>query len=128
MNYSENNIETLDFMTAVRTRPAMYIDAIVQHGLFKIDSEPFQNACDEVITGNASICLIHYDTKTGMMSCKDDGRGIPIGKLHEVLTVPHTGGKFIRNLIYHYLLLREFIIENRISQFQMNMVLKKSQI
>jgi len=96
-NYSENNIETLDFMTAVRTRPAMYIDAIGQHGLFKIDSEPFQNVCDEVITGNASVCLIHYDTKTGMISCKDDGRGIPIGKLHEVLTVPHTGGKFNRN-------------------------------
>lgn len=97
MNYSENNIETLDFMTAVRTRPAMYIDAIGQHGLFKIDSEPFQNVCDEVITGNASLCKIHYDTTTGTMSCLDDGRGIPIGKLHEVLTVPHTGGKFNRN-------------------------------
>ena len=31
------------------------------------------------------------------MSFMDDGRGIPIGKLHEILTVPHTGGKFDRN-------------------------------
>ena len=97
MNYSENNIQTLNFMTAVRTRPAMYIDSIGQHGLFKIDSEPFQNSCDEAITGNATKCIIHYDKTKGMMSIQDDGRGIPIGKLHEILTVPHTGGKFNRN-------------------------------
>lgn len=97
MTYSENNIETLDFMTAVRTRPAMYIDAIGQHGLFKIDSEPFQNSCDEGITNNATFCKIHYDSKNGIMSFLDDGRGIPVGKLHEVLTVPHTGGKFDRD-------------------------------
>ena len=97
MDYSENNIQTLNFMTAVRTRPAMYVDSIGRHGLFKIDSEPFQNSCDEAITGNATKCIIHYDKSKGLMSFMDDGRGIPIGKLHEILTVPHTGGKFDRN-------------------------------
>ena len=94
--YQEDAIKTLDTITAIRLRPAMYIDGIGEMGLYKIDSEIVQNAFDEFLIGEATFCKIDYDSEKGLMTVEDDGRGIPIGKLEDVFTKAHTGGKFDR--------------------------------
>lgn len=96
-HYSEKNIKTLDTIAAIRLRPAMYIDGIGEAGLYKKDSEVVQNAFDEFLIGAATKCVVTYDSSRGYMSVLDDGRGIPIGKLEDIFTKAHTGGKFDRN-------------------------------
>lgn len=95
--YSEDNIKSLDTIAAIRLRPAMYVDGIGELGLYKIDSEVVQNCFDEFLIDEATYCKIYYDSNRGYMRVEDDGRGIPIGKLEDIYTKAHTGGKFDRD-------------------------------
>jgi DNA gyrase subunit B len=94
--YDDQNIKTLDNLTAIRLRPAMYIESLGEMGLFKIDSEAVQNIFDEFLVGRGTSCFVDYDSVTNKMIIKDDASGIPIGKLVDIFTKSHTGGKFNR--------------------------------
>jgi DNA gyrase subunit B len=94
--YDDHNIKTLDNITAIRLRPAMYIESLGEMGLFKIDSEAVQNIFDEFLVGRCTSCFIDYDSVTNRMIVRDDASGIPIGKLVDIFTKSHTGGKFNR--------------------------------
>ena len=94
--YDDNNIQTLDSISAIRLRPAMYVDGIGEPGLYKIDCEGVQNVFDEYLVGRCSKCFIEYDSNTGRMRIEDDGAGIPVGKIVDIFTKAHTGGKFNR--------------------------------
>jgi DNA gyrase subunit B len=94
--YDDSHIKTLDNITAIRLRPAMYIESLGEMGLFKIDSESVQNIFDEFLVGRCTSCFIKYDTNTNRMVVSDDASGIPIGKLVDIFTKSHTGGKFDR--------------------------------
>ncbi len=100
--YSEQNIQILEGLEAVRVRPGMYVGSTDQRGLHQLITEVVDNSIDEVMAGFASTVkvTIHADSS---VTIEDDGRGIPVEKHHQrpelstlevVMTILHAGGKF----------------------------------
>src|SRR5229473_5078208 len=100
--YSEQSIQILEGLEAVRVRPGMYIGATDQRGLHHLIYEVVDNSIDEVMAGIADTItvLIHPD---GSVIIEDNGRGIPVEEhrqrpglstLEVVMTILHAGGKF----------------------------------
>ncbi len=101
-NYSEQNIQILEGLEAVRVRPGMYIGATDQRGLHHLIYEVVDNSIDEVMAGYADTVkvTIHADSS---VIIEDNGRGIPVEEHHQrpglstlevVMTILHAGGKF----------------------------------
>ena len=100
--YSEQDIQILEGLEAVRVRPGMYIGATDQRGLHHLIYEVVDNSIDEVMAGYADTIsvTIHPD---GSVIIADNGRGIPVEEhrqrpglstLEVVMTILHAGGKF----------------------------------
>lgn len=102
--YKDDNIKVLEGLEPVRKRPGMYIGSTDIHGLHHLVWEVFDNAIDEVISGNADTIRVTLH-KDNSITIKDNGRGIPIGinsttklsTIDTVFTVLHAGGKFDDN-------------------------------
>ncbi len=101
-SYSEQDIQILEGLEAVRVRPGMYIGATDQRGLHHLIYEVVDNSIDEVMAGIADTItvVIHPD---GSVIIEDNGRGIPVEEhrqrpglstLEVVMTILHAGGKF----------------------------------
>jgi len=101
-SYSEQDIQILEGLEAVRVRPGMYIGATDQRGLHHLIYEVVDNSIDEVMAGIADTItvVIHAD---GSVIIEDNGRGIPVEEhrqrpglstLEVVMTILHAGGKF----------------------------------
>src|SRR6266571_1039520 len=100
--YSEQNIQILEGLEAVRVRPGMYIGATDHRGLHHLIYEVVDNSIDEVMAGYADTVkvIIHADSS---VIIEDNGRGIPVEEHHQrpglstlevVMTILHAGGKF----------------------------------
>ncbi len=103
--YNAKDIEVLEGLEPVRTRPGMYIGSTNQDGLHHLVNEVLDNSIDEVLAGHATDISFQYK-KNGSIKIKDNGRGIPIDfhpkyknkrALEVVLTTLHAGGKFNSN-------------------------------
>lgn len=92
--YDENTIFSIEGLDAIRKRPTMYIQSIGPAGVHKIFLEIFANSLDEFNAGRCTIIDINVDTKENTIEVIDNGAGIPLGKLKDILTKLHTGGKF----------------------------------
>lgn len=92
--YDENSIQHFEGLKGIRKRPTMYIGETGQRGVFHLFRETIDNSVDEFMEGFCSEIIVDIDEKNDTIMVKDNARGIPINKLEDLLTKPHTGGKF----------------------------------
>jgi topoisomerase IV subunit B len=95
--YTEENIRSLDWKEHIRLRPGMYIGklgdgAAADDGIYILVKEVVDNCIDEFVMGNGK--RVDIKVKDGKVSVRDFGRGIPLGKVVEVVSKMNTGGKY----------------------------------
>ena len=96
-NYTEENIKSLDWREHIRLRPGMYIGksgdgSSPDDGIYVLLKEVIDNCIDEFVMGEGKV--IDVVISDYYVSVRDYGRGIPLGKLVEVVSKMNTGGKF----------------------------------
>ena len=95
--YTEDNIRSLDWKEHIRLRPGMYIGKLgdgssPDDGIYILLKEILDNCIDEFVMGaGKTIELIFNDNN---VSVRDYGRGIPLGKVIDVVSKMNTGGKY----------------------------------
>ena len=95
--YTEDKIKTLSSLEHIRTRPGMYIGrmgngAHPDDGIYILLKEIIDNSVDEFIMGAGRRIDIEFDGN--QVTIRDYGRGIPLGKLIDCVSIINTGGKF----------------------------------
>ena len=96
-NYSEESIRTLDWKEHIRKRPGMYIGKLgdgsyPDDGIYVLLKEVMDNAIDEYMMGFGK--KIEVKVENGVVSVRDYGRGIPLGKVIDVASKMNTGAKY----------------------------------
>ena len=98
-NYDESKIKTLSSLEHIRLRPGMYIGrmgsgAHPDDGIYILLKEVIDNSIDEFIMGCGRRIDINVEKNTNTVKIRDFGRGIPLGKVVECVSVINTGGKY----------------------------------
>lgn len=96
-NYDEGSIKTLDWQEHIRKRPGMYIGKLGDgsagdDGIYVLLKEVMDNSIDEFMMGNGK--KIEVRVSNELVSVRDFGRGIPLGKLLDVASKMNTGAKY----------------------------------
>lgn len=99
-NYTANDIETLDFRSAIRKRIEMYMGSADNQGVLQCAREIISNCIDEAIMGFGNKITIEY-LGNNRLRVTDEGRGCPFGvredgteALEAIYMTAHSGGKF----------------------------------
>ena len=99
-NYTANDIQTLDFRTAIRTRIAMYMGSADNQGVLQCVREIITNSIDEATMGYGNKIMVDL-YEGNRIKIADEGRGCPFGKredgteaLEAIYTMAHSGAKF----------------------------------
>lgn len=95
--YDESKIKTLSSLEHIRLRTGMYIGRLgdgsnPDDGIYVLVKEVIDNSIDEYIMGNGK--LIDISLKNNLVTVRDYGRGIPLGKIVECVSVINTGAKY----------------------------------
>lgn len=95
--YTEDNIRTLDWKEHIRLRPGMYIGKLgdgssADDGIYILLKEVLDNSIDEFRMKAGKRIEIKIDE--GKAVIRDFGRGIPLGKVVDVVSKMNTGGKY----------------------------------
>lgn len=95
--YNEDNIRSLDWKEHIRMRPGMYIGKLgdgssPDDGIYILLKEVMDNCIDEFVMGAGK--TIEVTIKDKLVSVRDFGRGIPLGKVVDVVSKMNTGGKY----------------------------------
>lgn len=96
-NYTEDNIKTLDWREHIRMRPGMYIGKLgdgssQDDGIYILLKEIIDNSIDEFVMGAGK--TIEISVSETEVTVRDYGRGIPLGKMVDVVSKMNTGGKY----------------------------------
>lgn len=97
VQYTEDNIKTLEPREHVRLRPGMYIGKLgdgsaSDDGIYILLKEVIDNSIDEFRMKHGK--RIEVKIKDGKVVVRDYGRGIPLGKIVDVVSIMNTGGKY----------------------------------
>jgi topoisomerase-4 subunit B len=95
--YTEDNIRSLDWKEHIRLRPGMYIGKLgdgssADDGIYILLKEVIDNCIDEFVMGAGK--SIEITIKDKVVKVRDFGRGIPLGKVVDVVSKMNTGGKY----------------------------------
>lgn len=95
--YGDDNIQTLEWQEHVRMRPEMYIGKLgdgssADDGIYILLKEVIDNSIDEFVMGAGK--QIEVRIEDNKVSVRDFGRGIPLGKVVDVVSKMNTGGKY----------------------------------
>lgn len=95
--YDESKIQTLSALEHIRLRPGMYIGRLgdgshFEDGIYVLLKEVIDNSVDEFIMDYGARIVIKVDADK--VSVRDFGRGIPLGKVIDCVSIINTGGKF----------------------------------
>src|SRR6201996_3888648 len=96
-NYTEASIKTLSSLEHIRLRPGMYIGRLgngahAEDGIYVLLKETIDNSIDEFTMGHGRKIEVTVTDKTCQV--RDYGRGIPLGKLVECVSIINTGAKY----------------------------------
>jgi len=96
--YDESKIKTLSSLEHIRKRPGMYIGRLgdgshQDDGIYILLKEVIDNAVDEFIMGAGKRINVEIE-ENGLTRVRDFGRGIPLGKIIECVSVINTGAKY----------------------------------
>jgi len=97
VGYSEEHIKTLEWREHIRLRPGMYIGKLgdgssQDDGIYVLLKEVMDNAIDEYMMGNGK--KIDVSITGREVRVRDYGRGIPLGKVLDVVSRMNTGAKY----------------------------------
>ncbi|WP_313384786.1 DNA topoisomerase IV subunit B [Chishuiella sp.] len=97
VNYTEDNIKTLDWREHIRMRPGMYIGKLgdgssQDDGIYILLKEIVDNCIDEFVMGSGK--TIEINLRDEEVTVRDYGRGIPLGKMVDAVSKMNTGGKY----------------------------------
>ena len=95
--YTEDSIKSLDWREHIRLRPGMYIGKLgdgssPDDGIYVLVKEVVDNCIDEFTMGHGRTVEITIDGNT--VTIRDHGRGIPLGKVVDVVSKINTGAKY----------------------------------
>ncbi|MFV8282301.1 DNA topoisomerase IV subunit B [Christiangramia marina] len=95
--YTEDNIRSLDWKEHIRMRPGMYIGKLgdgssQDDGIYILLKEVIDNSIDEFVMGAGK--TIEISVQNQRVIVRDFGRGIPLGKVVDVVSKMNTGGKY----------------------------------
>jgi len=96
-NYNEDNIRSLDWKEHIRLRPGMYIGKLgdgssSDDGVYILLKEVIDNSIDEFVMGSGK--TVEITIRDGEVMVRDYGRGIPLGKVVDVVSKINTGAKY----------------------------------
>ncbi len=97
VNYTEDSIRSLEWDEHIRLRPGMYIGKLGDgsshdDGIYVLIKEIIDNSIDEFIMGNGKTIEVAINDR--MITVRDYGRGIPLGKVVECVSRMNTGAKY----------------------------------
>ncbi len=97
VSYGDDNIIHLEDMDHIRLRPGMYIGKLgdgthSDDGIYVLVKEIIDNSIDEFRMGGGK--TIEVSVQEGRVTVRDYGRGIPLGKMIEAVSILNTGGKY----------------------------------
>ncbi|HEY0261985.1 MAG TPA: ATP-binding protein, partial [Chitinophagales bacterium] len=97
VDYNEDNIRSLDWKEHMRLRPGMYIrktgdGSSMDDGIYILIKESIDNCIDEYVMGYGK--KVEVKVTKDRVTVRDYGRGIPLGKVVEVVSKMNTGGKY----------------------------------
>ncbi|TAG30087.1 MAG: type IIA DNA topoisomerase subunit B [Sphingobacteriia bacterium] len=97
VRYDEDSIRSLDWREHIRLRPGMYIGKLgdgsaADDGIYVLIKEVIDNCIDEYTMGHGKQVELSIETKT--VTVRDYGRGIPLGKVVDVVSKINTGAKY----------------------------------
>jgi topoisomerase-4 subunit B len=95
--YNEDSIKSLDWKEHIRLRPGMYIGKLgdgstPDDGIYVLLKEVLDNCIDEYAMGFGK--SIEIKMEEGVVEVRDYGRGIPLGKVVDVVSKINTGAKY----------------------------------